>query len=178
MRRLLYLIPVAVLGVLAVFFIRGLGRDPRIIPSVLINKPVPQMNLAPLPGRGDTGLATADLKGRVHLVDIYGSWCVSCLVEHPTLLDIQKTGRVPIEGIDWRDDPVKGAEWLKRHGDPYDRVGMDPAPGYTAVNFGVTGAPESFLVDKQGIIRLKYIGPITPEVWEKVLLPKIRELEK
>ena len=178
MRRLLYLIPVAVLGVMAVFFVRGLGMDPRAIPSVLINTPVPEMNLAPLPGRGDTGLATADLKGRVHLVDIYGSWCIACVQEHPTLLAIQKTGAVPIEGIDWRDEPDKGAAWLKQHGDPYDRVGMDPAPGYTAVNFGVTGAPESFLVDKQGIIRLKYIGPITPEVWEKLLLPKIRELEK
>ncbi len=178
MRRLVYLLPVAVLGVLALFFMRGLGRDPRLIPSVLINKPVPQMTLAPLPGRGDTGLSTADLKGRVTLVDIYGSWCISCLEEHPTLLAIKQTGLIPIEGIDWRDEPDRGAAWLKRNGDPYDRVGMDPAPGYTAVNFGVTGAPESFLVDKAGIIRMKFIGPITPEVWEKQLLPKIRELEQ
>jgi cytochrome c biogenesis protein CcmG/thiol:disulfide interchange protein DsbE len=178
MRRLVYLLPVAVLGVMALFFMRGLGINPREIPSVLIDKPVPEMSLAPLPGRGSTGLATADLKGRVTLVDIYGSWCVSCLEEHPTLLDIQRTGLVPIEGIDWNDEPAQGAAWLKRHGDPYDRVGMDPAPGYAAVDFGVTGAPESFLVDKSGVIRLKYIGPITPEVWETVLLPKIRELQQ
>jgi len=178
MRRLLYLLPVAVLGVMALFFMRGLHMDPRLIPSVLINKPVPQMNLSPLPGRGDTGLSTADLKGRVTLVDIYGSWCISCLEEHPTLLLIKQSGVVPIEGIDWDDDPAKGAAWLKKNGDPYDKVGMDPAPGYTSVNFGVTGAPESFLVDKTGIIRMKYIGPITPEVWEKQLLPKIRELQQ
>ena len=178
MRRLLYLLPVAALGVMALFFMRGLHMDPRLIPSVLINKPVPQMDLAPLPGRGDTGLSTADLKGRVTLVDIYGSWCIACLEEHPTLLLIKQSGVVPIEGIDWDDDPAKGAAWLRKNGDPYDRVGMDPAPGYTSVNFGVTGAPESFLVDKTGIIRMKYIGPITPEVWEKQLLPKIREMEK
>ncbi len=178
MRRLMYLLPVAVLGVMALFFMRGLGMDPRLIPSVLINKPVPQLSLAPLPGRGNTGLDTADLKGRVTLVDIYGSWCIACLEEHPTLLLIKQSGMVPIEGIDWDDDPAKGAAWLRKNGDPYDRVGMDPAPGYASVNFGVTGAPESFLVDKDGIIRMKYIGPITPEVWEKQLLPKIREMQK
>jgi cytochrome c biogenesis protein CcmG, thiol:disulfide interchange protein DsbE len=177
-RRLFYLLPVLLLGGLALLFYQGLWMDPHIIPSVLINKPAPEMALPPLPGRGDTGLSTADLKGRVTLVDIYGSWCIACAEEHPTLLAIKKTGVVPIYGIDWRDDPVKGAEWLKRNGDPYDRVGQDPAPGRTSIDFGVTGAPESFIVDKNGIIRLKYIGPITPTVWERLLLPKIRELQK
>ncbi len=178
MRRLVYLLPILVLAVLALFFRQGLHMDPREIPSVLINAPVPEMSLAALPGRGATGLATADLKGRVSLVDIYGSWCIACIQEHPTLMMIKQTGIVPIHGIDWRDEPAKGAEWLKKNGDPYDRVGLDPAPGRTAVDFGVTGAPESFLVDKTGIIRLKYIGPITPAVWERVLLPKIRELQQ
>lgn len=177
MRRLLYLLPVLVLGVMAVFFFRGLGMDPREIPSVLLNTPAPEMNLAALPGQ-DHGLSTADLKGRVSLVDIFGSWCIACAQEHANLLEIQKTGIVPIYGIDWRDDPVKGAEWLKKNGNPYERVGLDPAPGYASVNFGVTGAPESFIVDKNGVIRWKHIGPITSEVWERELLPKIRELQK
>lgn len=179
MRRLLYLAPVAVFGILALFFLRGLTLNPREIPSVLINRPVPEMNLAPLPGRGaDTGLSTADLKGRVSLVNIYGSWCIACVQEHPYLMKIKQTGVVPIHGIDWRDDPVEGAKWLKKHGDPYDRVGVDPAPGRTAIDFGVTGAPETFVVDKAGIIRYKHIGPVTPEVWEQTLLPIIKELNK
>lgn len=179
MRRLLYLLPVAVFAIIALFFLRGLTLNPREIPSVLINRPVPEMNLPPLPGRGeDTGLATADLKGRVSLVNIYGSWCIACVQEHPYLMKIKQAGVVPIHGIDWRDDPVEGAKWLKKHGDPYERVGVDPAPGRTAVDFGVTGAPETFVVDKAGIIRYKHIGPVTPDVWQDTLLPIIKELNK
>lgn len=179
MRRLLYLLPVAVLGVLALFFLRGLGMNPRDIPSALIDRPVPEMSLAPLPGRGDaSGLASADLKGRVSLVNIYGSWCIACVQEHPYLMQLKKQGLVPIHGIDWRDDPLEGAKWLQKHGDPYDRVGSDPAPGRAAVDFGVTGAPETFVVDAGGVIRYKHIGPITPEVWSHTLQPIIRDLSK
>jgi cytochrome c biogenesis protein CcmG/thiol:disulfide interchange protein DsbE len=178
-KRLLYFLPVAVFVLLAAFFLKGLGMDPREIKSVLINHPVPDMNLAPLPGRGaDTGLASADLKGRVTVVNIFGSWCITCIQEHPYLMQLKTQGIVPIHGIDWRDEPTAGAAWLKKNGDPYARVGIDPAPGRTAVDFGVTGAPESFIVDKQGVIRYKHIGAITPQVWEKTLLPIIRELEK
>ena len=84
---------------------------------------------------------------------------------------------MPIYGIDWRDDPIKGAQWLKDKGDPYEKVGIDPAPGRTAIDFGVTGAPESFLVDAKGVIRYKYIGPISPEVWTKTLLPIVKHLQ-
>ena len=179
MRRLLYLLPAAIFAILALFFMKGLTMDPRTIPSVLIDRPVPEMTLAPLPGRGDnSGVSTADLKGHVTLVNIFGSWCISCVQEHPFLVQIKKSGVVPIYGIDWRDDPTEGAKWLRKNGDPYDRVGADPAPGYAAVDFGVTGAPESFIVDKNGVIRYKHIGPIGPEVWEKTLLPIIKELQK
>lgn len=179
MRRLIYLLPMLVLVVLAGFFMRGLTLNPREIPSVLIDRPVPEMALAPLPGRGaNSGLSTADLKGRVSLVNIFGSWCIACVQEHPMLIEIKRSGRVPIHGVDWRDDPVEGAKWLKKNGDPYERVGADPPPGRAAVDFGVTGAPETFVVDKAGVIRYKHIGPITPAVWEKTLLPIVRELEK
>lgn len=178
MRRLLYVLPVAVFAILALFFLKGLTLNPRDIPSVLIDRPVPEMNLAALPGRGDTGLATEHLKGRVSLVNIYGSWCISCIQEHPFLMEIKRKGEVPIHAVDWRDDPVQGAAWLKKNGDPYERVGVDPPPGRTAVDFGVTGAPESFIVDKAGVIRYKHVGPISAEVWSKTLLPIIRELEK
>jgi len=179
-RRLLYLMPVLILGVLALFFAKGLTLDPHNIPPELINQPVPELNLPPLPGRGDnSGLATADFKGHVSVVNVYGSWCISCVEEHPTLLEVKKQGGIPVYGIDWRDDPQLGAAWLKKHGDPYDRVGSDPAPGHAAVALGVTGAPETLIVDKNGIIRFKYYaGPITPEVWQDILLPKILELQK
>ncbi|EME71614.1 Thiol-disulfide isomeras and thioredoxin [Paramagnetospirillum caucaseum] len=179
MRRILYVLPVVVFTVLALFFLKGLTLNPRDIPSVLIDRPVPEMSLAPLPGRGEgSGLATKDLKGRVSLVNIFGSWCISCVQEHPTLMEIKRRGDAPIHGIDWRDDPVAGAAWLKKSGDPYERVGIDPPPGRTAVDFGVTGAPESFIVDKAGVIRYKHVGPISPEIWSKTLLPIIRQLEK
>lgn len=179
MRRALYLLPVLVFVGLTGLFLKGLTLDPREIPSVLINRPVPEMALPPLPGRGeDTGLASADLKGQVSVVNIYGSWCIACLQEHPTLLALKARGEVPIHGIDWRDDPAQGAAWLAKHGDPYQRVGSDPAPGRTAIDFGVTGAPESFIIDREGVIRYKHVGPITPENWRKTLLPIIRELEK
>ncbi|TAN55288.1 MAG: DsbE family thiol:disulfide interchange protein [Magnetospirillum sp.] len=179
MRRALFLLPVAVFAVLALLFVKGLTLNPRDIPSVLIDRPVPEMSLAPLPGRGEaSGLTTKDLKGQVTLVNIYGSWCIACVQEHPYLMEYKKTGMVPIHGIDWRDDPALGAAWLKKHGDPYDKVGNDPAPGRAAIDFGVTGAPESFIVDRAGIIRYKHIGPISPEVWTKTLLPIIRELQK
>jgi len=114
----------------------------------------------------------------VSLVNIYGSWCIACVQEHPFLVKIKQMGIVPIHGIDWRDDPAEGAKWLKKHGDPYDRVGVDPAPGRTAIDFGVTGAPETFVVDKAGIIRYKHIGPVNQDVWDNTLLPIIKELSK
>ena len=178
MMRLSYLLPIVLMLGLAVLFLVGLGRDPKLIPSVLIDKPVPDFALQALPGRGDTGLSSADLKGQVTLVDIYGSWCIACVEEHPTLLAIKKSGEIAIHGIDWRDDPEKGAAWLREKGDPYNRVGIDPAPGRAAIGFGVTGAPESFIVDANGVIRYKYIGPITPTVWQETLLPIVRSLRK
>ena len=178
MRRLFYLLPLVGFLALVAVFKWGLNHDPRLLPSMLIDRPVPEMSLAPLPGRpAESGLSTADLKGRVSLVNIYGSWCIACVQEHPYLVELKKAG-ITIHGIDWRDDPVEGAKWLKKHGDPYDRVGADPAPGRAAIDFGVTGAPETFVVDRNGVIRYKHIGPITPEVWKTVLGPIVQELSK
>lgn len=179
MRRLLYVLPLVGFLALAAVFKWGLNHDPRLLPSTLIDRPVPEMNLAPLPGRpADSGLSNADLKGRVSLVNIFGSWCIACVQEHPYLMQLKKAGIVPIHGIDWRDDPAEGAKWLQKYGDPYERVGADPAPGRAAIDFGVTGAPETFIVDKNGVIRYKHIGPITPEAWQSTFLPIIQELNK
>lgn len=179
MRRLFYLLPLVAFLALAAVFKWGLGHDPRLLPSMLIDRPVPEMKLAPLPGRpADSGLETANLKGKVSLVNIFGSWCIACVQEHPYLMQLKKAGIVPIHGIDWRDDPAEGAKWLAKNGDPYDRVGADPAPGRAAIDFGVTGAPETFIVDKNGVIRYKHIGPVTPEAWKTTFLPIIQELSK
>lgn len=175
MRKLIYFAPAAVFVVLVGFFIVGLGKDPSRLESVLIDRPVPEFALDALPDRGRP-LTSEHLKGEVSLVNIFGSWCVACIAEHPFLMEIQASGAVPIHGIDWREkNPADGMRWLVRNGDPYDRVGLDP-DSRVAIDFGVTGAPETFIVDKAGVIRYKHIGPITRDAWEDTLLPLIQEL--
>lgn len=176
-KRLIFIAPTLVFLVMVGFFVKQLGEDPSALPSVLIDRPVPDFALEPLPGRG-MPLRSEDLKGDVTLVNIFGSWCVACQVEHPHLMDIQESGFVQIHGIDWREkDPRDGMRWLQKYGDPYDRVGLDP-DSRVAIDFGVTGAPETFVVDANGVIRYKHTGPVTPEVWENTLKPLIQELRK
>ena len=144
---------------------------------MLLDKPVPEFALAPIQGR-TRGFASTDLKGDVTLVNVFGSWCVACLTEHPFLMRIKRENLVPIHGIDWREEsPEAGPRWLQRHGDPYTLIGDDPR-SQAAIAFGVTGAPETFVVDKQGVIRHKHVGPVTPEAWERTLWPLIQELRK
>ena len=176
MKRLVYVLPLAIFAVLAAHFAVGLTKDPRILPSVLIDQPVPPFDLPPIGGR-DRGLASRDLEGGVSLVNIFGSWCVACRVEHPFLMKIKAENRVPLHGIDWRElSPKDGPAWLAKFGDPYTRIGDDPE-SRAAIAFGVTGAPETFIVDKRGVIRYKHIGPLTERIWEETLLPVIAELQ-
>lgn len=173
--RLMFLLPLLVVLVLAVYFWIGLGRNAQLIPSVLIDRPVPAFTLAPIAGR-ERGLSSEDLKGHVSLVNIFGSWCVACQVEHPFLMRLKEQNVIPIYGIDWREKtPEAGPAWLRRHGDPYTLVGDDPK-SEAAIGFGVTGAPETFVVDAKGVIRYKHIGPITPENWEETLWPIVQRL--
>lgn len=177
MKRLVYFLPLIVLVVLGGFFLKGFDLDPRALPKMLEGQPVPEFDLKPIKGR-DKGFKSTDLPGQVSLVNVFGSWCVSCQVEHPFLMEIKKKGLVPIHGIDWREkNPDDGPRWLTRYGDPYTLVGDDPE-SKAAIAFGVSGAPESFLVDKQGVVRYKHVGPVTPDAWEKILWPLIQELRK
>lgn len=177
MRKLFYIIPVFLFLILAGLFAVGLRRDPSYIPPVLVNTPLPEVALAPLPGR-DKGLKNADFQGKVVLVNVFGSWCVACAEEHPYLLTLKQQNAVAIYGIDWQEkNPADGLRWLNEHGDPYTLVGTDPSPAFTAIALGVTGAPETFVVDKQGVIRYKQIGPITEDVWNGTLKPIIDKLE-
>ena len=174
MKRLVFLAPLALFAVLAGYFLIGLGRDPGYLPSMLIDRPAPTFDLPPIEGRAE-GLSNADLVGRASLVNIFGSWCVACEIEHPVLLAIAAEGVAPIYGVDWKDKPGAGAAWLARRGDPYTKVG-DDASGRVAIDFGVTGAPETFVIDPGGRVRYKHVGPITPEVWRGVLKPMIADL--
>jgi cytochrome c biogenesis protein CcmG/thiol:disulfide interchange protein DsbE len=175
-RSALYLIPLLVFAALAVYFWVGLGKNPHEIPSVLIDQPVPAFSLQPIKGR-DRGLGSDDLKGQVSLVNVFGSWCEGCRIEHPLLMELQRRGKVPIHGINWREKhPDAGPGWLAKHGDPYALIGDDPE-SKVAIAFGVTGAPETFIIDGNGVIRYKQIGPITPQVWESTLWPIVRKLQ-
>lgn len=174
MKRLGFYIPVliflSILGYMAV----GLTLDPQKLPSTLIDKPVPEFDLPPIEGF-DKGFSSKDLLGQVTIINIWGSWCVSCVYEHPVLMEIARKKLVPIYGLDWKDQPGDGARWLQEKGNPYTLIG-DDADGRIAIEFGVTGAPETFVVDKGGRIRYKFIGPITVEDWENTLYPLVKEL--
>jgi DsbE subfamily thiol:disulfide oxidoreductase len=179
-RRLLALLPALIFIVLAVFFVRRLqlieeGNKPDIIPSVMINRPAPDFALPSLM-QGKPDVTAAALKGHVTLVSIFASWCLPCRVEHPLLADVKNAGIVLV-GIDYKDNPEDARAWLNKIGNPYDAIGAD-RDGRVAIDFGAYGAPESYLVDKQGIIRFKQTGPLTQEDIEGRLLPLARELSR
>jgi cytochrome c biogenesis protein CcmG/thiol:disulfide interchange protein DsbE len=174
MKALRFAIPLAVFVALAAFLAVGLTRDPREVPSPFIGKPAPDFKLTQL---ADEKLAFApeDMKGKVWLLNVWASWCVSCRVEHPLLVEMSKNNVVPIVGLNYKDGRGEGMQWLQRFGNPYSLSAFD-ADGKVGIDYGVYGVPETFVIDKKGVIRYKQIGPITPEALEKTLLPLIREL--
>jgi cytochrome c biogenesis protein CcmG/thiol:disulfide interchange protein DsbE len=170
------LIPLAVFVVLTGFLFVGLWRDPREVPSPLIDKPAPQFRLGQLKDPG-APLGTTDMKGQVWLLNVWASWCVSCREEHPLLVELGKAKIVPIIGLNYKDEAGPGKQWLAQNGDPYDTSVVD-RDGRVGIDYGVYGVPETFVIDKNGTIRYKQIGPITPEALEKKILPLVRELQK
>jgi len=175
MRSLQFGIPLAVFALLAGFFAAGLVHDPREVPSPFIGKPAPAFKLEQL---HDAKLAFApeDLKGKVWLLNVWASWCVSCRVEHPLLVEMSKQRVVPIVGLNYKDRREDGVGWLAKFGNPYALSAFD-SDGHVGIDYGVYGVPETFVIDKQGIVRYKQIGPLTPEALEKIILPLIRQLE-
>jgi cytochrome c biogenesis protein CcmG/thiol:disulfide interchange protein DsbE len=173
LRRLLFVLPVLLFAVLAGYFVIGLGRDPSLLPSALIDRPAPSFDL---PGLGDRpGLATANLVGRVSLVNFFASWCVPCRAEHPVLMQLAKEGRITLYGIAYKDKPEASGQLLAQLGDPYSRVGVDGS-GRTAIDFGVYGVPETYVLDKAGRIRYRQVGPITQEDYDGRILPLLKQL--
>lgn len=173
--------PLAIFAVLLGFlgyrlFLVQQGFTPDLIPSVLINKPAPQFDLPPLfPNK--PSFRTADLKGKVTLVNFFASWCVPCKEEHPYLADLAKQASVHLVGVDYKDRPEDASLWLADLGNPYKVVAVD-AEGGTGLNFGVYGVPETYLIDKQGVIRFKQTGPLTPAVIETRLIPLAKSLNR
>lgn len=174
-RPALYLLPVAGFLVLVAAFALGLRRDPSLVPSPLIGKPIPSFDLPPVGAHG-AGLSSSDLIGRVSLVNVFASWCVSCREEHALLLRLAGAKIVPIQGLDYKDKSAEAVRWLKAMGDPYDRIGAD-IDGRVAIDWGVYGVPETFLVDRRGIIAYKQIGPLTQDIFERKIGPLIARLQ-
>lgn len=174
MRRLAFIIPVVLFLMVAAALGLGLRRDPSILPSMLIDRPIPAFDLAGLTP-DDPGLASSDFGGKPVLLNVFASWCVACVIEHPMLLQLQAQG-VTIHGLDWKDEPGAGADWLAERGNPYALIGSDPR-GRTGIDFGVTGAPETFVIDGHGRVRYRHVGPITPQVWAETLQPMLTRLE-
>ena len=168
-----YLIPLAVFALLVAVLAIGIVESPRkdLVPSPLIGKPAPQFSLPSLTDPAHE-VSSQQLRGHWYLFNVWGTWCVSCRMEHPELVRIARTGRVPIIGLDWKDSRADALAFLKQEGDPYQRIAVD-RQGNEAIRWGVYGAPETFLVNPQGIIVYKYIGPITPRAWTQDILPHL-----
>lgn len=174
--RWTFVLPLLVFAGLAVAFGWGLTKDPRILPSTLIGKPVPEFNLPSVKGR-TLGLSSADLNGEVSLVNVFASWCTACRAEHPLFMRLKAAGVVPIHGLNYKDNPDDAAAWLDKLGDPYTRTGAD-VNGRVGIEWGVYGVPETFVINRDGRIVYKHIGTVTPKVLDETLLPMIRKLQQ
>ena len=167
-------LPLVLFVVLVGFFAKGLFLDPREVPSPFIGRTAPAFTL-PLVGNANASFSPADMKGRVWMLNIWAPWCVSCRQEHPILMRIAQSGRIPIVGLNWKDKAREAEALLARTGSPYVAVPED-LDGRVGIDYGVTGTPETYLIDQAGIVRLKHIGPISPEVWKDKFEPKLKEL--
>ncbi|HKW36358.1 MAG TPA: DsbE family thiol:disulfide interchange protein [Burkholderiales bacterium] len=171
-----FAIPVAVFIALLVLLGVGLRLDPREVPSPLIGKPAPHFELPELHEATKT-FSERDMRGKVWVLNVWASWCVSCREEHPVLLDLAKSGAVPIYGLNYKDKREDGLAWLKGMGDPY-KISIFDFDGRVGIDYGVYGVPETYVIDKAGVIRYKRIGPLTPQIVNDTLLPLVRELDR
>lgn len=174
MNRLLFILPILLFAGVMVAFGYGLTRDPSKLPSMLIDRPLPALDLPALT-EGRPGLQTASLTGEPALLNVFASWCLPCRIEHPVLLDLAAKG-VPVYGLDWKEPAADGAKWIAELGDPYRAIGNDPS-GRAGIELGVTGVPETFVVDKKGRVRYKHIGPITPQDYDDKIAPLLAKLK-
>lgn len=168
-----YLIPVGLFAALAIFFFFSLDRDKETLPSPLIGKPAPAFSLPSLDDPSKT-ISSTDFAGRPYVLNVWGTWCGGCRQEHGALLEIARRNDVPIVGLNWKDDSELALQWLRELGNPYV-VNASDADGRIAIDWGVYGAPETFLVDARGLVVRKHVAPITIEIWDRDFLPLIRQ---
>ncbi len=175
-RRWLALLPVAAFMALAALFLTQLmsGRDSAVIPSALIGAEAPLTNLPPLEGSGLPGLSSADFAGKVTVVNVFASWCAPCRQEHPLLMELAKDKRITVAALNYKDTPDNALRFLGGLGNPFAAIGVDQT-GAAAINWGVYGVPETFLVGKDGRILFKQVGPFTPDSMQKLMLPEIEK---
>ena len=171
-----FLLPLGLFIALVVFLGIGLRLNPREVPSPFIGKPAPAFNLAQLHEPTKT-ISPQDMAGQVWLLNVWASWCVSCRVEHPVLMDLARQGVVPILGLNYKDGREAGTGWLRQFGNPY-KVSAFDADGRVGIDYGVYGVPETFVIDKLGVIRMKHIGPVSTEDINNKILPLIKELNR
>lgn len=168
-----FILPLGAFAILAVVLAVGIKHSPEkgVIPSALIGKPAPEFTLPVLTDTGRT-FSSKELKGKWYVFNVWGTWCVECRAEHSALLQIRNLGRIPLIGLDWKDDDPQALKWLSELGNPYEVVAAD-REGRTAIDWGVYGAPETFLVDPNGIVVYKYVGPLTLEAWQTQFVPRL-----
>ena len=170
------LIPLALFLVLVIFLAIGLRKDPHLVPSALIDKPAPDFSLPEL--RDPKRIITPkDMRGKVWLLNVWASWCPGCREEHPFLLEISKGGAVPLYGLTWKDKREDSLATLNELGDPYV-LNVTDFDGRVAIDYGITGAPETYLIDKNGVIRYKEVGQLTPEIMQQTILPLVQQLNR
>jgi cytochrome c biogenesis protein CcmG/thiol:disulfide interchange protein DsbE len=171
-----FAIPLGFFLILAAFLTASLRNDPRLVPSPLIDKPAPAFQLAQL-HEPDKTFSPEEMRGKVWLLNVWASWCVSCRTEHPLLMALSRTGIVPIYGLDYKDRPESALAFLSELGNPFV-LSIQDTSGRAGIDYGVYGVPETYLIDKNGVIRFKRVGPVTIEILEKTILPMVEQLNK
>jgi cytochrome c biogenesis protein CcmG/thiol:disulfide interchange protein DsbE len=168
-----YLLPLLMAIALGVLLFAGLGKDPKIIPSPLIDKPAPVFDLPEL-NQPDLRITNSTFAGQPYLLNVWASWCAVCQIEHPVIEALAREGIVRVVGLNWKDQPQDAKRWLAQFGNPYTDVPADVS-GQVGIDFGVYGAPETFLIDPQGVIRFKHVGELTPEVIDAEIRPRLAQ---
>ncbi|CAL8476835.1 DsbE family thiol:disulfide interchange protein [Caballeronia sp. S22] len=171
-----FLIPLAVLGILVAVLAAGLRHDPRRLPSALIGKPAPAFDLPRLDASGQK-MSSDALRGQVWILNVWASWCDACRDEHPVLMNVAASGTVPVYGLNYKDERAPALQWLDAAGNPYVATLVD-RDGSTGIDYGVYGVPETFVIDRAGVVRYRQAGPITRASLERVILPLVGELQK
>ncbi|MEW6990189.1 DsbE family thiol:disulfide interchange protein [Colwelliaceae bacterium 6441] len=176
MNKVIRFIPLILFIALGVILYRGLSLNPQTLPSALVGQKMPSFALTQLL-KPEVNLTEKDLSGDIKLLNVWGTWCVYCKYEHPYLVDIAQSGRVALYGLNYKDDREDAAQWLKDYQDPYRLSIFDPL-GKLGIELGVTAAPETFVIDKKGYIRMKHVGPIDGKIWQEKFIPLIEQLER